>query len=89
MTIRHHPSDETILAFANGSLAETLSLVVAAHLDGCARRAAGDEFLNGCLIRRLGRDLGAEAPLMKQGLRRPGEDRQRDHQCDRTALAQS
>ena len=37
MTIRHHPSDETILAFANGSLAETLSLVVAAHLDGCAK----------------------------------------------------
>jgi putative transcriptional regulator len=37
MTIRHHPSDETILAYANGSLATTLSLVVAAHLDGCGK----------------------------------------------------
>src|SRR6266567_5856882 len=35
MTIRHHPSDETILAYANGSMAATLSLVVGAHLDGC------------------------------------------------------
>ena len=36
MTIRHHPSDESVLALANGSLPEALSLVVGAHVDGCA-----------------------------------------------------
>src|ERR1017187_5588419 len=35
MTIRHHPSDETVLAYANGSLNAALSLVVGAHADGC------------------------------------------------------
>jgi putative transcriptional regulator len=36
MTIRHHPSDESVLAFANGPLLKALSLVVSAHVDGCA-----------------------------------------------------
>ena len=35
MTIRHHPSDETVLAYANGSLTPALSLIVGAHADGC------------------------------------------------------
>lgn len=35
MTIQHHPSDETLLAYANGSLNVALSLVVGAHADGC------------------------------------------------------
>jgi putative transcriptional regulator len=35
MTIIHHPSDERILAHANGSLGIALSLVVSAHIDGC------------------------------------------------------
>jgi putative transcriptional regulator len=55
MTIRHHPSDETILAYANGSMGATLSLVVAAHLDGCGKcratlglaEAIGGFFLEG------------------------------------------
>ena len=41
MTIHHHPSDDSILAYANGVLGRTLALALAAHLDGCAhcRRA--------------------------------------------------
>jgi putative transcriptional regulator len=35
MTIRHHPSDETLLGFAVGTLAAGLRLVVAVHLAGC------------------------------------------------------
>jgi putative transcriptional regulator len=35
--IHHHPSDENILDFANGSLSPTLALAIGAHLDGCAQ----------------------------------------------------
>jgi putative transcriptional regulator len=35
MTIHHHPSDETVLAYTNGSLNTALALVVGAHADGC------------------------------------------------------
>ena len=35
MTIAHHPSDESVLAYANGSLSAALGLAVAAHADGC------------------------------------------------------
>ena len=35
--IQHHPSDESILAFANGSLSPALALALGAHLDGCAQ----------------------------------------------------
>lgn len=35
--IQHHPSDENILAYANGSLSRTLALALGAHLDGCAQ----------------------------------------------------
>ncbi len=35
--IQHHPSDENILAYANGSLSRTLVLALGAHLDGCAQ----------------------------------------------------
>ena len=35
MTVLHHPVDETLLGYANGSLPFALALVVAAHLDGC------------------------------------------------------
>jgi putative transcriptional regulator len=37
MTITHHPSDETLAAFASGSLDEARSVVVAAHIGLCAR----------------------------------------------------
>ena len=36
MKIRHHPSDETLAAFASGTLDEGRSLVVATHLSLCA-----------------------------------------------------
>ena len=37
MTITHHPSDETLVAFASGSLDEARSVVVAAHVALCTR----------------------------------------------------
>lgn len=36
MTIAHHPSEETLVAYANASLSEGNSLVVATHLAHCA-----------------------------------------------------
>ena len=36
MTVKHHPSSESILAYANGSLKIALALVVSAHVEGCA-----------------------------------------------------
>jgi putative transcriptional regulator len=35
--IQHHPSDESILAYANGSLSPALAIALGAHLDGCAQ----------------------------------------------------
>lgn len=35
MTINHHPSDFIVLAYASGSLATPLALVVGAHVDNC------------------------------------------------------
>lgn len=35
MTLKHHISDDTLLAYVNGTLAETLSVVVATHLAIC------------------------------------------------------
>ncbi len=37
MTIHHHPSEATLVAYAAGALNEGLSLVVAAHLSQCPR----------------------------------------------------
>jgi putative transcriptional regulator len=37
MTIKHHPSDATLAAFASRTLDEARSVVVAAHLSLCAR----------------------------------------------------
>ena len=37
MTITHHPNDETLAAFASGTLDEARSVVVAAHVCLCAR----------------------------------------------------
>lgn len=37
MTIRHHPSDDLLLAYAAGSLSESLSLMVATHSALCPR----------------------------------------------------
>ena len=35
MTVRHHPSDETLLQYASGFLPAGLQIVVATHLDAC------------------------------------------------------
>jgi putative transcriptional regulator len=56
--IQHHPSDENILAYANGSLSHTLALALGAHLDGCAqccRTLSTAEAMGGAM-------LEAEAP---------------------------
>ncbi|MAZ04327.1 MAG: hypothetical protein CMN56_14435 [Sneathiella sp.] len=37
MTIRHHIGDDTLMAYANGTLAENLSVVVATHLVICPK----------------------------------------------------
>ncbi|MCH9806753.1 MAG: ChrR family anti-sigma-E factor [Alphaproteobacteria bacterium] len=37
MTIVHHPSEETLIAFVNGSLCEGNSLVVATHIAHCGK----------------------------------------------------
>src|ERR1700761_8119349 len=55
MTITHHPSDETLAAFASGTLDEAPSVVVAAHVRLCAHcRATMDalEQFGGALIER-------------------------------------
>jgi len=53
MTARHHPSDETLMAHAAGTLPAGPRLVVAIHLDGCrrCREAVGDfEAVGGALL---------------------------------------
>ena len=53
MTDRHHPSDETLMAHAAGTLPAGPRLVVAIHLDGCRRcrdAVAGFEAIGGALL---------------------------------------
>ncbi|WP_025900155.1 ChrR family anti-sigma-E factor [Sneathiella glossodoripedis] len=45
MTIRHHLSDDTLLAYANGTLASTLSVVAATHLAICPKCRNQLEFI--------------------------------------------
>lgn len=55
MIITHHPSDETLAAFASGTLDEARSVVVAAHVSLCARcrtNVTAFEQLGGALIER-------------------------------------
>jgi putative transcriptional regulator len=56
MTIRHHPDDATLVAYAAGAVTEGISLVVAAHLELCPQcrarvRDAAD--LGGALLAGL------------------------------------
>jgi putative transcriptional regulator len=49
----HHPSDQSIFAYANGSLGRPLALVLGAHLEGCAQcrgTLAVSETLGGILL---------------------------------------
>ncbi|MCT8997242.1 ChrR family anti-sigma-E factor [Chelativorans intermedius] len=56
MSILHHPSDETLLRFAAGSLPAGPALVVASHLEGCAvcrNRVAQFEAVGGAMLADL------------------------------------
>lgn len=56
MTIIHHPSDETLLRHAAGTLSAGPALVVAVHLEGCAgcrSRLAAFEAVGGVLLQDL------------------------------------
>lgn len=53
MTTRHHPSDETLMAHAAGTLPAGPRLIVAIHLDGCRHCrdvVAGYEAIGGALL---------------------------------------
>lgn len=54
--IKHHPSDETLFRYANGSIEPGPRIVVAVHAGGCpvcARRIAGFEAVGGSLLRDI------------------------------------
>ena len=56
MSIKHHPTDETLGAYAAGTLDEGSALVVAAHVSLCPRCTAavrGFEEVGGALLDRL------------------------------------
>jgi putative transcriptional regulator len=53
MTIRHHPSDETLLRLSAGTLSAGVNLVIASHIEGCTHcrgRVAAFEAAGGQLI---------------------------------------
>jgi putative transcriptional regulator len=56
MTIAHHPSDETLLRLAAGTLGAGPALVVAVHLEGpppCRERLAGLEAVGGAILHEM------------------------------------
>jgi putative transcriptional regulator len=66
MTIRHHPRDETLLAYAAGTLASALSAVVASHLALCSKcrvETRRMEAIGGALLK-----AAAEAGLSPKAL---------------------
>ncbi len=83
MTSKHHPSDQTLLRFAAGTLPAGPALVVAAHLSGCPfcqRRMAIFEAIGGeMLVRTDPQALSPEA--LEQTLARLDLD----HRAGRTA----
>ena len=57
MNVRHHMSDELLLDYASGSLAESWSLAVATHLalcPACRKRLAAMEMAGGALLSEIG-----------------------------------
>ena len=55
MTIRHHPKDETLMAYAAGTLVSALSALVSCHLALCPRcrtAFARMEWIGGALLER-------------------------------------
>jgi putative transcriptional regulator len=66
MTVMHHPSADTLARFTGGSLRAGLSLVVSAHLSGCAACQAqveGFEAVAGALLEAM-----PEAPLAHESV---------------------
>lgn len=66
MSPRHHPSDETLMAHAAGTLAAGPRLVIDIHLAGCPRcreLVRGFEAVGGALL-----DQAAPAPLTADAL---------------------
>lgn len=66
MTIRHHPRDDTLLAYAAGTLVPALSAVVACHLALCPRcrsETGRMEAIGGALLEAAAEDaaLGGKA----------------------------
>jgi putative transcriptional regulator len=56
MTISHHPSDATLVAYVSGGLGEALALVVATHIalcPDCRRKAGAAEAVGGALLDEL------------------------------------
>jgi putative transcriptional regulator len=56
MTINHHPSDETLLRLAAGTLGAGPALVVSVHLEGCAlcrERVAKFEAAGGAILEEM------------------------------------
>ncbi|MBL9073578.1 ChrR family anti-sigma-E factor [Tabrizicola sp.] len=66
MTIRHHLSDQLLMAYAAGRLPEAFSLVVATHLslcDDCRAQAGSFDALGGALLEEAGESAMGEDAL--------------------------
>jgi putative transcriptional regulator len=66
MTIRHHPDDATLLAYAAGAVTEGIGLVAAAHLELCPQcrgRVRDATALGGALLDTLDGDPLGEGAL--------------------------
>jgi putative transcriptional regulator len=76
MTIRHHLSDQLLMAYAAGQLPEAFNLVVATHVslcDECRARAASYDAVGGALLEdaeeiAMGEDALAQALARIEGL---------------------
>ncbi|MBS0532818.1 MAG: cupin domain-containing protein [Proteobacteria bacterium] len=77
MTIRHHPSDETLAAYAAGTLDLGRRVVVASHLERCAacrRFVRGAEQVGGVMLEDL-----SPAPMSEHALARTLARIDREH----------
>ncbi len=72
MTIKHHLSDDLLMAYAAGNLSEAFSLAVAAHIslcDDCRAALAAYEAMGGAILDE-GQDMAAMAPMSDDALAR-------------------
>lgn len=82
MTIRHHVSDDLIVNYASGSLAEGWGVAVATHLalcPACRRRLANAEAIGGELLGTMHADVATDESwaAVRARLHRQPEDRGR------------